>query len=539
MAHRNDIYRGGYINFIEGYSIRNQIPKPYYKGDLMKCSEPLMQTVLPDYSEMLTQIRSATGVALTVGLADDIVNHFVLVSPELQRAIIDAHTLFFNFSKDERDMLARPEVEVGDYLRAGIVNFYSKDCGSPFIPLAAKGPWIVTCYGRVVYETGGYGMLGFGHNPDFLKEAIGGEQVMSNVMTPSFAQRRIVETLKSRIGVSRGSKCPYTDFLFMNSGSESMTVAGRITDAHAGRVTRPGARYAGRSVKFAGLVGGFHGRTERPAQASDSSKRKYQQLASFKDIDNLWVVMPNDVKGLSELFERADREGVFIEALLLEPVMGEGNPGLSITPEFYKAARALTSGHDSFLVVDSIQAGLRAQGVLSIVDYSGFEGLEAPDIESFSKALNAGQYPLSVLGMNSRAAGSYLANSYGNTMAANPRALEIGRVVLEHADSKLGQHIREAGKFFVEQLEVLKGKFPELITKVQGTGLLVSLEFVDTIKVFGERSLEEDLRIHGVNVIHGGINSLRFTPVFGIKHEEIALIVDSVQHSLLRITGNH
>ena len=51
-------------------------------------------------------------------------------------------------------------------------------------------------------------------------------------------------------------------------------------------------------------------------------------------------------------------------------------------------------------MVDSIQAGLRAHGTLSIVDYPGFEDAESPDIEAYSKALNAGQYPLSVLAMN-------------------------------------------------------------------------------------------------------------------------------------------
>ena len=34
----------------------------------------------------------------------------------------------------------------------------------------------------------------------------------------------------------------------------------------------------------------------------------------------------------------------------------------------------------------------------------GFEGFEAPDMETYSKALNAGQYPLSVLAVNARAA---------------------------------------------------------------------------------------------------------------------------------------
>ena len=70
--------------------------------------------------------------------------------------------------------------------------------------------------------------------------------------------------------------------------------------------------------------------------------------------------------------------------------------------------------------MDSIQAGLRAHGVLSIVDYPNFEKAEAPDMETFSKALNAGQYPLSVLAVNARAAGLYRKGTYGNTMTTNP-----------------------------------------------------------------------------------------------------------------------
>src|SRR3546814_9698603 len=68
----------------------------------------------------------------------------------------------------------------------------------------------------------------------------------------------------------------------------------------------------------------------------------------------------------------------------------------------------------TLLLVDSIQAGLRAHGVLSITDYPGFEKLPAPDMETFSKALNAGQYPLSVLAVGNRAAGLYRKGIYGN-----------------------------------------------------------------------------------------------------------------------------
>ena len=58
-------------------------------------------------------------------------------------------------------------------------------------------------------------------------------------------------------------------------------------------------------------------------------------------------------------------------------------------------------------------------------DYPGFENAEAPDMETYSKALNAGQYPLSVLAVTEPTAAIYKRGLYGNTMTANPRALDV------------------------------------------------------------------------------------------------------------------
>ena len=82
---------------------------------------------------------------------------------------------------------------------------------------------------------------------------------------------------------------------------------------------------------------------------------------------------------------QAEEEGIHIEALYMEPVMGEGQPGKVIDREFYDMARKLTKEHSSILVVDSIQAALRARGSLSVVDYPGFEDADAPDMETYSK----------------------------------------------------------------------------------------------------------------------------------------------------------
>ncbi|MBW3567491.1 MAG: aminotransferase class III-fold pyridoxal phosphate-dependent enzyme [Proteobacteria bacterium] len=352
-------------------------------------------------------------------------------------------------------------------------------------------------------------------------------------MTASFSQDRFAKQLRKEVGQRRDGQ-PYEKFLCMNSGSEAVTVACRISDVNAKLMTDPGGRYEGRVIKKLALSGGFHGRTDRPAQFSDSSLKSYKQhLASFRGRDDLVTIPPNDPDAVHRVFEEAEKNNWFFETVFMEPVMGEGNPGMQVTPEFYAVVRELTKKHGALLLMDSIQAGLRTTGYLSITDYPGFEKLEAPDMESYSKALNAGQYPLSVLAMNGTAAGLYRKGIYGNTMTANPRALDVGVAVLESITPELRKNIAVRGREFIEKFEILRKELGGRITKVQGTGLLFSCELDSRYKCYGTGSTEEHLRMQGIGVIHGGANSLRFTPHFGITSEEVDLIVTATKDALL------
>ncbi|HEM46629.1 MAG TPA: aminotransferase class III-fold pyridoxal phosphate-dependent enzyme, partial [Alphaproteobacteria bacterium] len=414
-----------------------------------------------------------------------------------------------------------------------LVNFYADDTVNPYVSLAARGPWIVTTKGAVLHDNGGYGMLGFGHVPEPIIEAMTRPQVMANVMTPSFAQLRLARALEREIGQRRDDGCPFGHFIAMNSGSEAVSVATRIADVSAKLMTDEGGRHAGKPVRKMSLAGGFHGRTGRPAMFSDSTGRAYHQhLATFRS-ERLVTVEPNDVEGLRAAFARADEEGYFIEAFFMEPVMGEGNPGQAITPQFYQAARELTNAHGSLLLVDSIQAGLRSTGYLSVVDYPGFEVLEAPDMETYSKALNAGQYPLSILALNDKASGLYRKGIYGNTMTANPRAMDVGTAVLSMVTPEVRRNIVERGQEFLDKLQALADELDGPITKVVGSGLLFSCELDPVYKAYGSGSTEEYMRLHGVGVIHGGENSLRFTPHFNVTSDEVDLIVDQIRDALV------
>ena len=495
-----------------------------------------MQTGLSaDLSKRLHEIRASVGTINPPGLSDEEISRFMALDPSLSMAIEEAANRFQAMAQEYPELyLDSDETELIHALQDGFVNFYNPATVNPYVALAARGPWIVSSHGAVIHDNGGYGMLGAGHGPADVIQSMSSNWVMANVMTASFSQKRLEERLRAELGHTRGH-CPFAKFICMNSGSESVTVSLRIADVNAKLMTEPGGKHEGKTIKIMAIEQGFHGRTDRPAQMSHSCKGKYDKhLASFQNRDNLILVPANDVEALEQAFAEAEANNVFIELLAIEPVQGEGNPGQCVSRAFYDAARRLTLEHDSMLLVDSIQAGIRGQGTLSVVDYAGFQDCEAPDLETWSKAMNAGQYPLSVLGMNARASELYVTGIYGNTMTTNPRALETAVAVLDGITPELRQNIRDRGDEFVEKFTALQSEFPEVITKVQGTGLLCSAELEPTqFPVVGMDAVEPWCRRRGLGVIHGGQNALRFTPHFKITSEEIDLIVDIVREALV------
>lgn len=483
-------------------------------------------------TDALAPLRAHTGQRLTHGLDDATVERLAKGHPDLAAVIEAAAAEHARLKNEFAELFDLDEAEQLRAVQAGYVNFYADDAVNPYIALAARGPWVVTLNGAVLYDAGGYGMLGFGHTPAAVLDAMVRPQVMANIMTPSLSQLRFDRALRKEIGHTRGG-CPFAKFLCLNSGSESVGLAARIADINSKLMTDPDGRHAGRTIKRIVVKGSFHGRTERPALYSDSSRKSYQQhLASYRGEDSVIAIPPYDVDALKQAFADAEAKGWFVEAVFLEPVMGEGDPGRSVPPAFYAAARELTRSHGSLFLVDSIQAGLRAHGVLSIVDYPGFEGLDAPDMETYSKALNAAQYPLSVLAVNERAAGLYRKGVYGNTMTTNPRALDVACATLAQLTPQVRENIRKRGVEAVQKLQQLQAELGGLITNVQGTGLLFSCELSPVFKCYGAGSTEEWLRQHGLNVIHGGANSLRFTPHFAMDAEELDLLVGMVGKAL-------
>lgn len=490
-------------------------------------------TTLPS---ILSTLREHSGVPATPGLPVGVLEGFSSRA-DLQRALELAEQAWQSLEAQDRELLKGPESEVIAKLQSGYAHFYTPEAINPYVPLAACGPWIVTAYGALLYDTGGYGMLGFGHNPPELSDALGSGQVMANIMTASFAQGRFMAALQQECAYGRQAN-PFSSFACLNSGSEAMTLALRLSDMNAFALTAPTGRYHGRVPWMIVMEGSFHGRTDRPARVSNSTRETYvRHLASQPRWEHVRTVPPNDAGALEAAFKDAEAQGAYVEAVLLEPVLGEGNPGLAITREFYDTARRLTADAGSFLIIDAIQAGLRTYGCLSLMGAPDFRDAEPPDVESWSKALNGGQFPLSVVGLGPRGHEVFRPGLYGNTMTTNPRALDVGTSVLRSITPALRQNIQERGQELVDKLEALRERFAGKLGPAQGTGMLISVALDPSVPVVALEGLEQTCRRMGLNVIHGGENSLRFTPVFTLTSAEVDLIVDLVGQALTELVA--
>ncbi|WP_051266526.1 aminotransferase class III-fold pyridoxal phosphate-dependent enzyme [Nakamurella lactea] len=482
---------------------------------------------------LLGPLRSVGGARRTTGLDDVTLERFAATDPRLLEATEAAVAAFQEIAVEFGELIDLDEDAQCAAVQAGYVNFYPQHSVNPYVALVGRGPWLITLKGAVLFDAGGYGMLGFGHPTGDILEAMARPQVMANVMTPSISQLRFERAITAEIGHTRSDGCPFTRFMCLNSGSEATGLAARIVDTNAKTHTDPDGEHPGATIKRLVVSGSFHGRTDRPALYSDSSRKDYDAaLASFRGDDSVIVIEPYDEVALKQAFADAEANNHFIEAVFLEPVMGEGDPGRALPPSFYALARELTAAAGSLLLIDSIQAGLRCHGVLSVVDYPGFGELEPPDLETYSKALNAGQYPFSVLALTDRAAAIYRRGTYGNTMTTNPRALEVASRVLGKVTDEVRTTIRERGTEALARLTDLQAELPGAVTKVQGTGLLFSCELSPAYRVVGDDSTEVWLREHGLGVIHGGENSLRFTPPFDVTSDQLELLVSLVERAL-------
>jgi acetylornithine/N-succinyldiaminopimelate aminotransferase len=82
-------------------------------------------------------------------------------------------------------------------------------------------------------------------------------------------------------------------------------------------------------------------------------------------------------------------------------------------------------------------------------------------------------------------------------------------------DEALLEHVRRVSGYFVQQLEGLKARFPDVIVDVRGRGLLIGVKLIPNNRAFMQWARDQHLLVSG-----GGDNCVRLLPPLVITEDE-------------------
>jgi acetylornithine/N-succinyldiaminopimelate aminotransferase len=287
---------------------------------------------------------------------------------------------------------------------------------------------------------------------------------------------------------------------FCNSGTEAWEAALKLARAYA-TLRRSEGHPMG--MKILAMEHSFHGRTM--GAVSTTHKLKYRE--PFDPLlPGVEFVRFNDVAGLEAKFSNE------VCAVCLEPVQGEG--GIRpVSREFFAAARRLTSGTGALLIADEIQSGMGRTGEWCA--YQHYDIL--PDVTTLAKPLGGG-IPIGAMLCTDEAARAFTPGMHGTTFGGGPLACAVAIAVIDamRRDGIL-IHVRETGKYFLEQLKGLASRHAA-ISEVRGMGLMLGVELssAEAAKQVVAEMMERHILINRTSE-----TVLRFLPPYIIERQHV------------------
>jgi len=298
----------------------------------------------------------------------------------------------------------------------------------------------------------------------------------------------------------------FADYAFFtNSGAESIEGCIKIARRYHW------AKGALERIGILSFEGSFHGRTLGGINAG--AQEKYREgfgprLPGFRSIPF------GDHEALKEAIKAPD-----LAAVLIEPVQGEG--GVRIVPDqCLKGLRDLCTEHDVLLIYDEIQCGAGRTGRL--FHHQWVAGAE-PDLLAAAKGIGGG-FPMGMILATAEAASGMAKGVHGTTFGGGPLAMAVGNAVLDvmTGEGFFEQVCRVAGTM-QQGMESLKGRYPELVLDVTGSGLLRGLRMRDD-----PIPLRAKLSDRGLLVGTAGNNTLRLAPPLVVTEDDVREAIDII-----------
>ena len=293
------------------------------------------------------------------------------------------------------------------------------------------------------------------------------------------------------------AKKTFADFvIFQNSGAEATEAAIKIARRYFYSIGKPNKN------RIICIRNSFHGRTLATIYASGSKKMTEGFGPKVQGFDHFNF---GDHNMLKKLISKNTA------AIMIETIMGEG--GIKVIPDWcLKGLRKLCNKKNILLILDEVQCGVGRTG-----DFFAFEKSKVkPDIVPIAKGIGGG-FPLGAVLMNKKVAAGMTAGTHGSTFGGNPLAMAVGNTIMDTVSKKsFLNNIKNLSKYFLEHLNLLKEKYPNIIKEIRGRGLLIGIQLQTDQTKFIKKLMDNKLL-----TIRAAENVVRVLPPLNVKKSEI------------------
>ena len=284
--------------------------------------------------------------------------------------------------------------------------------------------------------------------------------------------------------------------IFQNSGAEATEAAIKVARRYFYSIGKPDKN------RIICIKNSFHGRTLATIYASGSKKMTEgfgPRVAGFDHFNF------GDHKKLKHLITKKTA------AIMVETIMGEG--GIKTIPDWcLKGLRKLCNKKKVLLILDEVQCGIGRTG-----DFFAFERSRVkPDIVPIAKGIGGG-FPIGAVLMNKKVAFGMTPGTHGSTFGGNQLAMKVGNKVMDIiTKKKFLEDVKKNSKYFHNELNKIKQKFPKIIKEIRGRGFLIGLQLYKDQTNFIKLLMENKLL-----TIRAAENVVRILPPLNVKKVEI------------------
>ena len=284
--------------------------------------------------------------------------------------------------------------------------------------------------------------------------------------------------------------------IFQNSGAEATEVAIKVARRYFYSIGKP------KKNRILCVKNSFHGRTLAAIFASGSKKMTEGFGPKVSGFDHFTF---GDHKSLKKKIKKNTA------AIMVETIMGEG--GIKVIPDWcLRDLRKLCNKKKILLILDEVQCGIGRSG-----DFFAFESSKVkPDIVPIAKGIGGG-FPIGAVLMNKKVSKAMVPGTHGSTFGGNPLAMSVGNEVMDIiSNKKFLNNVKNLSKYFLENLNDIKDKYPNIIKQIRGKGLLIGIQLHKDQTLFIKKLMENKLL-----TIKAAENVIRILPPLNVKKSEI------------------